>query len=160
MVVKQNIQIGADWLLHAQTKTDEQARDANDIGYTYPSLIGAIRNEYKSSTKHWSYYGIHWHSMQAAIALLGVHQLSGEDKYYDAAIRIGEFLIAQQIHDGDDAGLIPAEGKPGEAEGMVHSVAALSESLPGLYYLYQATGEERWKDALTGAAAGLRRNHI
>ncbi len=155
MNIKQVIQAGGDWLIRAQTKTDEQAKDANTLGYTYPSLIGAIRNEYTTRTRRWSYYGPHWHSMQAAIVLLGIYKLTGEKKYYESAIRIGEFLVAQQIRDGDDKGMIPTEGKLGNS--MIHSVAALSESLPGLYYLYQATKDDRWKDALIGAADWIAR---
>ncbi len=153
--MKEMIQAGADWLILAQTQDEKQGQDANNIGYTYRSFVGAIRNEYKSSGCKWAYYGIHWHSMQAAIALLGVYKLMGTRKYYEGAVRAGEFLIAQQIKEGEDAGLIITEGKQGDE--MIHSVAALAESLPGLYYLYEVTGEERWKESLIGAADWIAR---
>ncbi len=155
MKMEEVIRAGADWLTLAQTKDESQAREANSLGYTYRSMIGAIRNEYSSSMRKWSYYGIHWHSMQAAIALLCAHRLIGEQKYYEAAVRAGEFLLAQQVVEGEDAGLIVTEGRQGDD--MIHSVAALSESLPGLYYLYKATGQERWKEALIGASGWISR---
>ncbi|PRZ41978.1 hypothetical protein CLV47_107106 [Antricoccus suffuscus] len=85
-----------------------------------------------------------WNGM-AITALCELGRQIGEDRYVDAAQRIGDLLLEVHIVDGR-VRRVSRDGKAGEATGVLEDYAWISTAF---LQLHTATGERRWLDAAT-----------
>ncbi len=135
---------GCDWM------TDiSQMMNENDSSY------GAMRGEYDTKNRNWTFYGPFWHTGQAVRALLLAYQMTGNKKYLDHAILGGEYMIRYQTMDQTDKkyyGFI--HGK--EAKTM--NTASQVEGFMALYDLYKVTKDPKWLERFHLAVDWVGRN--
>jgi len=121
---------GCDWL------TDiSQVMDQADSSY------GAMKGEYDTKNRKWSFYGPFWHTGQAVRTLLLAYNMTGKEKYLKHAILGGEYMIRYQTMDKEDKkfyGFI--HGK--ESKGA--NTASQVEGFMALYDLYKLTKDVKW----------------
>lgn len=116
--------------------------------------FGAIRGEYNTKVRKWSFYGPFWHTGQAVRALLMAFKLTGNDKYLKHAILGGEYLIRCQVLNERDKryhGFILGNVKNA-------NTASQLEGLRALHDLYLVTGEEKWRERFKLAVDWIIRN--
>lgn len=121
---------GCDWL------TDiSQVLDKADSSY------GAMKGEYDTKNRKWSFYGPFWHTGQAVRTLILAYNMTGIEKYLNHAILGGEYMIRYQTMDKNDEkfyGFI--HGK--ESKGA--NTASQVEGFMALYDLYGVTKDLKW----------------
>jgi len=101
--------------------------------------FGAIRGEYDTKIREWSFYGPFWHTGNAVRALLTAFKMSGNRKYLKHAIWGGEYMIRNQVLDKKHMhfyGCIIDHG----------NIASQLEGLRVLHDLYLVTGEKQWRE--------------
>ncbi len=131
-----------------------QAPDRKDPNY------GAMRSEYIEATRQWRFYQLDyqepfWHTGQAVRTLLVAYNLSRNPKYLEHAVRGGEYLIhAQNLDKADERyyGFIFSKNAKGAA------TASQLEGFCALLDLFQATGDEKWRERLKLGLDWLLRN--
>jgi len=119
---------GCDWLTDVGQVTEKDNPD-----------FGAIRGEYNTKVREWSFYGPFWHTGQAVRALLMAFKMAGNGKYLKHAIWGGEYMIRPQVLDEKDTdyyGCITSSG----------NMASQLEGLRVLHDLYLVTGEKQWRE--------------
>ncbi len=135
---------GCDWLADISQVTDK----------TDP-YYGAMRGEYDTRNRRWSFYGPFWHTGQAVQTLILAYQMTGKEKYLKAAILGGEYLIRDQTMDKNDKKFYGfVHGKEAERS----STASQMEGFMGLYDLYKVTGNKMWLERFHLAVDWIARN--
>jgi hypothetical protein len=135
---------GCDWL------TDiSQVMDQADSSY------GAMKGEYDTKNRKWSFYGPFWHTGQAVRTLLLAYNMTGKEKYLKHAILGGEYMIRYQTMDKEDKkfyGFI--HGK--ESKGA--NTASQVEGFMALYDLYKLTKDVKWLERFHLAVDWVAKN--
>jgi hypothetical protein len=146
---------GAAWLTDvAQVATRTVPPEENDKGYGHTDWRGATRTEYSARNRQWRFMGPAWHSGQAAKALVMAHQLTGEARWLEAALRAARFVRKlQETGPGEDAGLIAAEE---DTAGIVN-VSAIHEAIDVFFMLDPLVPGEGWTAAALQALDWLAR---
>jgi len=118
----------------------------NQAGYPHADFTGAMRTEYDTKTRVWSTNGPVFHSGQAIRSFLVARRRLGDDRYLDAALAAGEFLLRERI---DEPGhpqrglLMSLEQNEDEI-----NIQVTVEALSGLLDLYEETADGRYLDAV------------
>jgi rhamnogalacturonyl hydrolase YesR len=139
----------ARWLAHVARIQSEDDPYEDERDYPAPGYLGAVRNEYDTKTGTWSLNGPVWHTGQAMRAVLIGWRRSGDDSLLDAARAMGEY-VARNIVDTPghpNHGLLLAY----EGDNVTINNQTVAETLPGLFDLADATGEQRWIDLARAA---------
>jgi len=124
------ITAGCDWLTDVS-----QIMDKADPSY------GAMRGEYDTKIRKWSFYGAFWHTGQAVRTLLLAYKVTGNEKYLKHAVLGGEYLIRFQVMDKNDKKFYGfVHGKAAESA----SSASQLEGFMALYDLYKVTKDPKW----------------
>lgn len=114
----------------------------NPAGYPHADFTGAMRTEYDTRTRVWSTNGPVFHSGQAIRSFLVARRRLGEDRYLEAALAAGEFLLRERI---DEPGqpqrglLMSLEQNDDEI-----NVQVTVEALSGLLDLHAETADDRY----------------
>ena len=130
------------------------ADHATDILLT-PS--GQGRADYDIVSGQWRVYEPHWHTGQLILGLVEAWELTGEDRYLEAARRAGDWWVGtefQPLH--PFAGLVDAAH--GDRLGRLINWTTISDGTPGLFALSRATGDPRYADTATRSARWLWEN--
>jgi hypothetical protein len=137
---------GCDWLTDVS-----QVMDKTDRFY------GAMKGEYDTKNRKWSFYGPFWHTGQAVRTLVLAYKMSGKEKYLRHAVLGGEYLIRDQTMDKNDKKFYGfVHGKKAKAKGS--STASQMEGLTALYDLYKVTGNKMWLERFHLAIDWIARN--
>jgi hypothetical protein len=141
-----------DWITNvAQMKGDALAGERNSHHLEHRHWRGALRGEYRASTRQWDFFCPVWHTGQAVKALVWAAQAMGRPELLDAARRGAEFIGAERVSDRAHPhyGLIYGFEDFGDRS----STSAVLESLDGLWLLADATGDNRYGEWAHAAAA-------
>jgi rhamnogalacturonyl hydrolase YesR len=135
---------GCDWLTDVSQIMDKISPD-----------YGAIRGEYDTKTRQWSFYGPFWHTGQAVRVLLLAYKMTGNEKYLKHAVLGGEYLIRRQVMDKNDKRLY----------GFIHgrtpedaSTASQLEGFMALHDLYKVTKDPKWLERFHLAVDWVAKN--
>lgn len=134
----------ASWLRDtAQVRGPGQSFE-NPAGFPHGDFTGAMRTEYDTTSRVWSTNGPIFHSGQAIRAFLVAWRRLGDDRYLDAAVAAGAFLLRERIdEDGHpQRGLLMSLEQNDDEINVQVTVEALS----GLLDLHGATDDPRYHD--------------
>jgi hypothetical protein len=152
----------------AQMKTDALTVEHNTPKLEHRHWRGALRGEYRASTRQWDFFCPVWHTGQAIKALVWASQALNRPDLLDSARLGAEFIGVERIADRSSPhyGLIYAF----EDFGHTVSTSAVFECIDGLWLLADATGDNRYTEWANAAAEwearysylgdGLFRNHF
>jgi len=133
MVPQKSIDAAIKWLTGAARVADDQPVGERGRAMELFCWRGAIRGEYLSTRKSWESFCPVWHTGQAVKSLV-------MQKKYDDAVICADFVVANQITSGDDAGLLLAlEDHP-----ELVNTSAVMEALDGLFMLAEVTGNDKY----------------
>ena len=90
----------AEWLAFTAPVRREGTPFAAPIPYPHGDYTGAMRTEYDTKARQWSLNGPVWHTGQAIRAMLVAERRLGDDRYREAAVRGGAFILREQRDDG------------------------------------------------------------
>lgn len=140
-----NFQLGtafvraAAWLAFVAPVRGAETPFAAPIPYPHGDYVGATRTEYDTKARRWSLNGPVWHTGQAIRAMLVAGRRLGDDRYREAAVRSGEFMLREQR---DDGLLLSFEDRADRV-----NVQVTFEAISGLLDLHTATGDDRYLTA-------------
>lgn len=152
-----SIALACSWLTDvSQIQAERIPTECARVSPFQKSWKGAFRGEYSAGKHQWSMFCPVWHSGQAAKALCMAYRLTGEKRLLNSAVLAGNFILNQQITDKNDPdyGLIYAIE---DYEDCVNTSAIL-ESLEGLLWLTEVTGEKKYQFAAQHAVTWVRDN--
>ena len=141
-----------DWITDvAQMKTDTLSSEQNSHKLEHQHWRGALRGEYRASTRQWDFFCPVWHSGQAIKSLVWAAQAFNRPELLDAARLSAEFIGAQRVADQSNPhyGLIFGFEDFGDRS----STSAVLECVDGLWLLADATGDGRYAEWANAAAA-------
>ena len=147
----EGLRLGCSWLTDvAQMQSDELRDEKNSQRLRHDHWYGAIRGEYIAADRQWDFFCPIWHTGQAIKALVMAHRVLGDEVLLTAAKRGAEFIGNNRISDPDrdDYGLILGFEDVGDGV----NTSAVLESLDGLFYLSEATGDDTYRDWAIDAA--------
>ncbi len=137
--------LACQWLTDiAQVREKQIPPEQNSRGIVHPDWRGSIRGEYSAETRQWNTFCPMWHTGQAAKALVMAWRELRDDSLLDAAKLAGQFIQSNRISDpgNKDYGMLCCyEGEPGESNS-----SANLETLDGLFYLGDATGNRQYQN--------------
>jgi len=145
-----------EWLTGvAQMKSDALAGENNSHKLEHHHWRGALRGEYRASTRQWDFFCPVWHTGQAVKALIWASQALQRPDLLEAARLGAEFIGAERIADRAHPhyGLIYAFEDFGDRA----STSAILEAVDGLWLLTDATGDRRYAEWANDAAAWVAR---
>ena len=131
-------------------------RDETQVNFpprlSYKRWRGAIRGEYSAAGQQWEMFCPMWHTGQAIKALCLAAKALNKPELLDEAAFSAGFIMDNRITSSEDAGLIPAfEDIPDQI-----NISAVLESLDGLFYLSESTGDRSYSDAAVQALKWVR----
>ena len=86
-----------DWITGvAQMKTDTLSSEQNSHKLEHQHWRGALRGEYRASTRQWDFFCPVWHTGQAIKSLVWAAQALNRPDLLDAARLSAEFIGAEQ----------------------------------------------------------------
>jgi hypothetical protein len=137
-------------------KTDTLSGEQNSHKLEHQHWRGALRGEYRASTRQWDFFSPVWHTGQAVKSLVWAGQALKRPDLLDAARLAAGFIGTARVEDRSDPhyGLIFGF----EDFGDKSSTSAVLESLDGLWLLADATGETRYTEWSNAAAVWEARN--
>lgn len=146
-----------DWITNiAQMKADTLSEERNSHKLEHRHWRGALRGEYRVSTRQWDFFCPVWHSGQGIKALVWAAHALNRPELLDSARLAADFIGEQRVadHSNPHYGLIYGF----EDFGDKSSTSAVLESLDGLFLLAGATGDRRFSDWAVAAADWEARN--
>lgn len=130
---------------------------ANYICDTMLDAEGKSRCEYNLTLGKWFDYEVPWHTGQAIYGLVEAWRVAGNEKYLKHAKRAGDWWVSLEIKDHPKLkGMVRATH--GDTLGEYIVFATTTDGTPGLFQLYEATGDQRYADVPTGAGKWLLEN--
>ena len=156
-VLRQGIIAACEWMGNvAQMKTDALTVEHNSFKLPHRHWRGALRGEYRASTRQWDFYGPVWHTGQAIKSLVWASQALNRPELLNAARLGAEFIGTERVTDRADPhyGLIFAFENIGNAS----ITSGVFEAVDGLWVLADATGDNRYAEWANAAAAWEARN--
>ena len=156
-VLLRSVAAACDWITGvAQMHADTLSGERNSHKLEHQHWRGALRGEYRASTREWDFFCPVWHTGQGIKALVWAARALDRPDLLDAARLGAEFIGAERVADRSDPhyGLIYAF----EDFGDKASTSAALESLDGLWLLCDATGDKRYAEWANAAAAWEARN--
>jgi hypothetical protein len=135
----------------AQMKADHLSGELNSHKLEHQHWRGALRGEYRASTRQWDFFCPVWHTGQAVKTLVWAAQALNRPDLLDAARLGAEFIGSARIADRSSPhyGLILGFEDFGDRS----STSAVLESVDGLWLLADATGDNRYPEWANAAAA-------
>jgi hypothetical protein len=146
-----------DWITDvAQVKADALSGEQNTHKLEHQHWRGAVRGEYRASTRQWDFFCPVWHTGQAIKALVWAAQAFNRPALLDAARLAAGFIGSARDadHSSPHYGLIYGF----EDFGDKSSTSAVLEALDGLWVLADATGDARYAEWANAAALWEARN--
>jgi hypothetical protein len=140
-----------DWITGvAQMKADSLGSELNSRKLEHQHWRGALRGEYRVSTRQWDFFCPVWHTGQAIKALVWASQALHHPDLLDAARLSASFIGAERVANqaSPHYGLIFAF----EDFGDKASTSAVLESLDSLFLLSDATGDRSYAEWAQSAA--------
>ncbi len=141
-----------DWISGvAQMKEDTLASEHNSHKLEHHHWRGALRGEYRASTRQWDFFCPVWHTGQAIKALVWASAALNRPDLLSAARLGAGFIEAERVTDQSDPnyGLIFAF----EDFGDKVSTSAVLEALDGMFLLSDATGDGHYAELAQRAVA-------
>jgi len=152
VVLHQAVATACDWITDvAQMKTDTLASEHNSHKLEHQHWRGALRGEYRASTRQWDFFCPVWHTGQGIKALVWAAQALNRPDLLEAARLSAGFIGAERVCDQSSPhyGLIFGF----EDFGDKASTSAVLECLHGLWLLADASGDERYAEWANAAAS-------
>lgn len=156
-VLTRALNSACDWMTGvAQMKADALSGEQNSHQLEHHHWRGALRGEYRASTRQWDFFCPVWHTGQAIKSLVWAAQAFNRPGLLDSARLAAEFIGRERIADQSSPhyGLVFGF----EDFGDKSSTSAVLESLDGLWLLADATGDARYAEWANAAAAWEARN--
>ena len=146
-----SLELAVRWLTEiAMVRSEEQVNFPPRL--SYKRWRGAIRGEYSAAGQQWEMFCPMWHTGQAIKALCMAAKALNKPELLDEAAFCAGFIMDNRITSSEDAGLIPAfEDIPDQI-----NISAVLESLDGLFYLSESTGNRSYSDAAVQALKWVR----
>jgi len=141
-----------EWMTNvAQMKADQLAGEHNSHKLEHQHWRGALRGEYRASTRQWDFFCPVWHTGQAVKALVWAAEALNRPDFLDAARLGAEFIGSARIADRSSPhyGLILGFEDFGDRS----STSAVLEAVDGLWLLTDATGNNHYAEWANAAAA-------
>jgi hypothetical protein len=135
-----------DWLVDCAQITNENDHFDNPAGYRHTSFVGSFRTEYDTKSRRWWINGPAFHTGQAIRSLLVAFRRTGRDRYQQAAVLGGEFLLREVIdesHHPQNGLLLSLEQNDDEI-----NVQVTFEALSGLLDLFAVSQDDRFLQAV------------
>ena len=154
--LRRAVAAACDWITGvAQMKTDALSGEHNSHQLEHRNWRGALRGEYRASTRQWDFFCPVWHTGQAIKALVWAAQALDRPELLNAARFSAQFIGAERVSDRSNPhyGLIYGF----EDFGDKASTSAVLECVDGLWLLADATGDNRYAEWATAAAAWAAR---
>jgi hypothetical protein len=156
--LKEAMELACHWLTDiCQIKAEPENPGERPYDHPHKRWTGAFR-EYRAADREWVLFAPIWHTGQTVKALVMADGIL-DDAALMASARLGvEFIRANRITSGDDAGLILShEGSPFE----IVRTPGMLECADGLIHFAEATGEEEWWDVVIQSLGWiLRKAHV
>jgi len=155
--LRRAVAAACDWITGvAQMRTDTLSGEHNSHHLEHRHWRGALRGEYRASTRQWDFFCPVWHTGQAIKALVWASRALDRPDLLDAARLSAEFIGAERVADRSNPhyGLIFGF----EDFGDKASTSAVLESVDGLWLLADATGDNRYAEWANAAAEWEARN--
>ena len=144
--LKEHLNLACHWLTDiAQVKNEERYSTETRV-HQHKTWSGAIRGEYRVSSREWGFFCPVWHTGQAVKALVMAAPYAG-DFALEGAVAGGDFILKNVVGDGTDKGLILAY----EDDNDKVNTSAILEGLDGLFELSAATGNAAYREAALNA---------
>ncbi len=117
---------------------------------------GKSRCDYQMLKGEWQDYEPPWHTGQIINALVEAHRVTGNKRFLDGARKAGDWWVGMEIKDHPVLrGMVRAI----HVDGLEYIVfATVSDGTPGLFRLYQATGDKRYAEVPTHAGRWMLAN--
>lgn len=149
----ERMMLACEWLTEVAQVRDEHDLAPEARQHAQRTWVGSFRGNYTAWSRVWTFTGPTWHAGQAVKALLLARQATGADTLA-AAVKGGQFLLANTVAEGPDAGLLLGfEDHPDKV-----NTSAILEALDGLFLLAEATGEDSYREVALAALAWVRRH--
>jgi len=150
--MKRSLALACDWIITrsmCNTKTIDS--NENPHNYIYSNWTGATR-EYDAQKGCWHVFGPVWHTGQAVKSLVMAYKILKQQNILDAAEKCCRFILNTAIlnPDKEDFGMIISQEN---AEPMVSWTSCMLESLDGLIYLAEQTGNNKYWDIVNNCLA-------
>ena len=151
--LKEHIRLGVRWITDVATVKDNTPCGEKGRSFNYAHWNGALRGEYEAATHIWDVFCPYWHTGQAVKALVLASEVLEEPALLEDAKFCANFLLANQIKDGEDSGLYPAF----EDRCDLVNTSAILESIDGMFRLSEATGDKLYQDSALKAVDWVAR---
>ena len=145
-VLKERLELACRWITDVAQVKDEALLPNERRRHLHKTWSGAVRGEYRVSTRQWDYFCPVWHTGQAVKALTMAADFVGPFAM-EGAKAGGEFILTNAIREGEDRGLILAH----EDDVAKVNTSAILECLDGLLHLGEATKDARFQEAALAA---------
>jgi hypothetical protein len=143
-----------NWLTETATVKDNRPVGMHGSKMPIKFWNGAIRGEYDVASQRWNCLCPIWHTGQAVKALVMAADVLDNPDLLEKAKFNAEFIIQNRIAEGKDKGLILAfEDHPDKV-----NTSAVLESLDGLFFLSEATGNKKYQEVALDALDWVRNN--
>jgi len=139
------------WLTDVAQVKDNQPVGPRGQEMAFNLWNGAIRGEYRVSTKEWDSFGPTWHTGQAVKALVMAASALDNPKLLDDAKYSAEFIMANRATEGQDAGAIWAFENCTD----LICTSGVLETVDGLFMLAEDTGDAKYSTAATDALSWI-----
>ncbi len=146
----------------AQPKKEEVVSAINSCaGYIANTILdknGRSRCDYNLTEGKWYDYEVPWHTGQAVYALLAAYKATGNKKFLDAAVRGGNWWTGMEIKDNPKLKGMVGAWHGDFIGGDDFVFATVSDGTPGIYELSRVTGNKKYAQVATNAAAWMLAN--
>ena len=158
MVVNLQLKISlasaVNWLTDIATVKNNQPIGTHGAKMPVSFWNGAIQGEYSVASKQWNCLCPIWHTGQAVKALVMAAETLNKPELLENAKFNASFIMQNRITEGKDKGLIMAfEDHPDKV-----NISAILESIDGLFFLSNATGDVTYQKAAIDALYWVKNN--
>ena len=152
--LRSSMQNACLWLINTATVRDNQPIGIHGAKMPVKFWNGASRDRYFVALQEWNCLCPVWHTGQAVKALVMAADVLNKPELLKDAKLSAEFIMRNRIVDDMDKGLILAfEDHPDKV-----NTSAVLESLDGLFFLSEATGNKKYQDAAVEALIWIKDN--
>ncbi|HOJ40494.1 MAG TPA: hypothetical protein PK644_08545, partial [bacterium] len=151
--LKERLRLAVVWITEiAQVKT-ETLPEGVTARHKHSFWKGCLKGEYSVARKKWWFFCPVWHTGQALKALCLAQPFLNSEKVTLAGRLCADFLLANTVEEGADAGLLLAY----EDDADQVNTSAILEALDGWLYFFRLTGERKYLSAAVKAADWVAR---
>ena len=151
-LLKRHLDLAVQWLTQVACSRENDPIGPKGRLMPTKNWRGAIRGEYRVSTREWDSFCPVWHTGQAVKALVLASEALENPQLLDEAKFCAQFLLDNQFTSGENAGLIAAyEDYPDRV-----NPSAVLECLDGLFLLSAAAGDPVYRTAALKALVWVK----